>query len=152
MDLKSVIVGVILGVVLVAGPLGAMAAIDESNSVDTPDLTVERLNNTHASVAWATEEPARGHLETFVQPECGSSWIGVNDINASFGRIHTVVAPIYKLNRTQTNRTLTNLSDEDWFEYDGEPPKRFKVVAAVYKGGSGASKTVLTRNLSSSCQ
>ncbi len=153
MEIKTIVVGVVLGMVIVAGPIGTLAAIDELNGPDAPDASVERVNDTHAAVSWTTEEPGYGHLETYVQPECNSSWIGVDTINdSSFDRMHHVVAPIYELNETTTNRTLTNLSEDHDFEYDGGSPKRFKVVASVYTDGSGASETVLQRNLSGTCQ
>lgn len=153
MQTKSVIVGVTIGVVLVVGPLGAMAAVDELNGPDTPVVSVERLNSTHGAVAWTTEEPGYGHLTTYVQPECDSSWIAVNHVNdSSLNRSHHVVASIYELNETKANRTLSDLSEEHEIDYDGDPPERFKVVAAVQKDGSGASQTVVQRDLGGNCQ
>lgn len=65
--------------------------------------------------------------------------------------MHHVTAPMYDLNETETNRTLSNLSGEYEIEYEGEQPKRFKVVASVRNGGSGVSQTIVHQNLSHTC-
>lgn len=152
MKTKNMVIGVVIGVLLIVGPLGAQAGVDKLNGPDTPEVSIERLNSTHAAVAWTAEEPADGRLVTYVQPACDSSWVAVNAVNdSSEQRMHHVAAPIYDLNETETNRTLSNLSGEYEFEYEGEQPKRFKVVASVQNGGSGARQTIVHRNLSHSC-
>lgn len=55
MEIKTIVVGVVLGMVIVAGPIGALAAIDELNGPDAPDASVERINDTHAAVSWTTD-------------------------------------------------------------------------------------------------
>jgi hypothetical protein len=153
MEKRSIILGMIIAVVVVAGLTGASTAIDKLNGPDTLEVAVERINDTHAAVSWTTEKPANGTLYTYTQHRCNGSWIAVNSVDDTFSRSHLVVAPIYELNRSRINQTRMNLSEENPLkQYMRRPPTRWKVGVSVQKDGSGAGKEIIQRNLSQTCQ
>lgn len=154
MDRRSVLVGMVIAGVVIAGIAGVGTAIDKLNGPGTPEVTVERINDTHAAVSWTTETPANGTLYTFIQPRCNESWLSVARVNGStLSRTHLVVAPIYTLNRSDVNQTFANLSNDSSFtQYRGTQPVRYKVNAEVWKDGSVAGKTIYTKNITDNCQ
>lgn len=153
MERKSVVVGILIAGLVVAGFAGATTAIDRLNGPGSLEVGVERINDTHAAVSWTTEKPANGILTTYVQFRCSGSWTAVNSINdSSFSRSHLVVAPIYDLNKSQVKATLADIPENVAKKYRGVPPKQYKVTAEVYEDGSGASKEIIQRNLSQTCQ
>ena len=153
MEMRSVVVGIVVAVVVGAGLTGAVTAFDKLVGPDPPEVNVERINESYAAVSWTTDRPTQGTLSTFTQHRCDGSWVGVNTINdSSRSRTHLVVAPIYELNRSHVNRTRASLPNDSYSkQYMQATPKRYEVTVAVNGDGSAASKTVLERNLSRTC-
>jgi hypothetical protein len=155
MDRKSVVVGLLIAGLAVTGFTGATTAIDTLNGPDTLAVDVERINETHAAVSWATEKPTHGTLTTFTQHRCNGSWVGVKTINdSSFSRTHLVIAPIYALNTSQIQQTRQNVfaTNNPLTEYMKHPPVRYKVSVHVHRNsGSGATKEILQRPLTQTC-
>lgn len=91
--------GVVVGVLVTTG---ATALLNELLGISTFDVTVERLNSTHAAISWTTEQPTHGYIKTYVSHQCGPAWgnrTTVNIINdSSLTRTHLIVAPIYDVN------------------------------------------------------
>jgi hypothetical protein len=103
---QNIIIEVLLGIVVVVGFLGASTAYDKLVGPGNLDVTVERINATHAAVSWTTDEPTYGYLRASVSYQCGTGGerIITNKINdSSFSRMHLVVAPIYTLNESRGN-------------------------------------------------
>jgi hypothetical protein len=144
MQRTSIVVGVVIGVVVVVGIVGTSSAVDKLNGPGTPEVSVERINDTHAAVAWTTKKPTQGHLRMYVSRECGPGWgksiTSIND--SSFTRTHLVVAPIYDLNKSQVN--LSRVPGNGSL-------KQYQVEVSVFRDSSGASKTILKRNLTQAC-
>jgi hypothetical protein len=153
METRSVVLGVVLAVVVGAGFAGAATAFDTLVGPDPPEVSVERINESHAAVSWTTDRPTRGTLSTLTQHRCNGSWVGVNTINdSSRSRTHLVIAPIYELNRSHVNRTRASLADDSYSkQYMQTPPKRYEVTVAVHGDGSAASKTIYRRTLARTC-
>jgi hypothetical protein len=126
------------------GIVGASVTVDKLQGPGTPDVSVERINATHAAVAWTTEKPTNGHLTIYVSRECGRGWgtsiMSIND--SSFTPTHLVVAPIYDLNKSQVN--LSNVPGNGSL-------KQYQVDVSVFRDSSGAGKTILKRNLTQAC-
>ena len=154
MERKSVILGVLITILLGVGLAGAATAVDKLNGPGALEVTVERINDTHAAVSWTTDEPTHGTLYTLTQHRCNGSWVGINSVNDStFSRTHLVIAPIYDLNKSRINQTRMNLSEENPFKQSmRKPPTRWKVTVDAFKDGSGASKEIIQRNLSQTCE
>ncbi len=154
MEKRSIIVGVFLALVVVAGLTGASMAIDKVNGPDALAVTVERVNDTYAAVSWTTDEPTYGTLHTYTQHRCNGSWIAIKSVDDSaYSRSHLVIAPIYELNKSRINQTRMNLLEENPLKQEMKrPPTRWKVGVSAYKNGSGAGKTIITRTLSQTCQ
>lgn len=147
MQRMSVALGVIIGVVVVGGIVGAGTAIDSLQGIGTPNVTVERINSTHAAITWTTEKPTHGYLKASVARQCGPAWgerKAVNKINdSSLSRTHLIVAPIYNVNKSQIN--LTNVP--------GNGPLRWYQVSAVTVGdGEEVGTPIVKRNLSQACR
>lgn len=142
----TLVVGIVIGMVAGAvGAVGTAATINTMMGLSSPDVTVERVNDTHAAVTWTTEKPARGYLETSVSPHCGPAWgnsTTVNRINdSSVTRTHLVIAPIYDL---QSQANLTNASGD-------RSPKWYQVIAVSARDSELVGTSVVSRNLSESC-
>lgn len=154
MEKRSIIFGMVVAVVVVAGLSGVSMAIDEVNGPDSLAVTVERLNETHAAVSWTTDEPTYGTLNTYTQHRCNGSWIAINSVDdSSFSRSHLVIAPIYELNNSRITRTRMNLLEESPLKkYMKRPPTRWKVGVSAYKNGSGAGKEIVQRTLGQACR
>lgn len=153
MQRKSLIVGIIVGVVVVAGLIGASEAYGTLSGPSTLEVTTERINTTHAAIGWTGGKPTNGHVKTSVQYRCNGSWMTINTINdSSFSREHLVVAPIYELNKSQMKATLANIPENVAKKYRGVPPKRYKVIVDVVRDGSEARKTIHKRTLGQVCQ
>ena len=154
MEKRSVVLGVLITILVGAGLAGAATAVDKLVGPDTPEVHVERINDTHAAVSWTTDRPTHGTLSTLTQHQCNGSWIGINTVNdSSVSRSHLVIAPIYDLNRSRMNQTQAILPKNSYTrQYMEAPPKRYQVTVGVDGDGSGASKEILTRNLSQTCQ
>lgn len=144
MDNRSLIVGVVIAGVVVAGVVGASSVVDSIQGPEITDVSVERLNSTHAAVAWATEKPTYGYITTYVHRHCGSGY-AISTINDStFGRVHTVIAPIYKLNRSLVNRSSVPGNKSLW---------KYEVSISAWReprpeGASAGIEYILTRNIS----
>ncbi|WP_435077047.1 hypothetical protein [Halococcus sp. AFM35] len=153
METRSVVIGIVVAVVVGAGVAGVATAFDRLVGPDPPEVSVERINESHAAVSWTTDRPTRGTLSTLTQHRCNGSWVGVNTINdSSRSRTHLVVAPIYELNRSHVNRTRASLPNDSYAkQYMQAPPKRYEVTVTVHGDGSAASKTVFKRTLSRAC-
>jgi hypothetical protein len=145
MDRTSVILGVIIGLLVVVVPMGASTAFDRLIAPGTPEVTVERINSTHAAVAWTTERPTQGYLRTRVSRECGRGWgKTIKTINdSSFTRTHLVIASIYDLNTSQV--ALASVPGNGSLA-------QYSVVVFVMRDASGAGKVIMTRNLSQTCR
>jgi hypothetical protein len=154
MKRKSLVVGIVIGIVVVVGGIGAATAFDRLVAPGTPEVTVERINDTHAAVIWTTDVPTHGHLSTSIQAQCDGSWLTINSINdSSLSRTHHVIAPIYELNRSRIQPTLARFSENSSLhKYSWESPVRYEVSVSVYRDGSGAGKTIYSRTLNQSCQ
>lgn len=153
MQRTSVVVGIILGVVVVVGLIGASAAYDKLSGPSMLDVTVERINSTHAAVAWTTAEPTHGYITTSVQYRCNASWLGINTVNdSSFTRTHLLVVPIYELNRSQMNETLATIPEDVAEQYQGMSPRRYEVTVVALRDGSGARKTIHSQTLGQACR
>lgn len=144
MERKSIIIGLIIGVVVVVAPMGAVASIDKLAGVGTPEVTTERINDTHAAITWSTEKPAHAYVTTSVSRQCGPGGTTINSINvSSIDRTHLIIAPIYDLNRARVNQSrVPGNGSLKWYE----------VNVLVMRNGSGASETIIKRNLSQACQ
>ncbi|WP_185715515.1 hypothetical protein [Halocatena pleomorpha] len=143
----SVAVGVVIGVVVgAAGIAGTAATIDMVSGIGSPDVTVERVNDTHAAVTWTTEKPTRGHLTTSVSHQCGPAWGNLTTVNrindSSVTRSHLVIAPIYDL---QSQANLTNVSGET-------SPKWYQVTAIAVRDSEMVGTSVVSQNLSETCR
>lgn len=94
----GIVIGVIVGVVAAAG---AASTINAVSGIGSPEVTVERINETHAAVTWTTDKPTSGYLRTDVSHHCGPAWgrrIPAKRFNdSSVTRTHIVIAPIYDL-------------------------------------------------------
>lgn len=154
MEKRSLILGMVIVGIVVAGVTGASMAIDKVDGPDALAVTVERINETHAAVSWTTDEPTYGTLYTYTQHRCNGSWIAINSVNdSSFSRSHLVIAPVYELNESRIEQTRMNLLKENPFKQSMKrPPTRWKVGVAAYKNGSGAGKTLIKHTLSQTCQ
>lgn len=152
MGKRSLILGMVIVGVVVAGATGASMAVDKVDGPNALTVSVERINNTHAAVSWTTDEATHGTLYTSTQHQCNGSWIAINSINASsFSRSHLVIAPIYELNRSRIE--LTRMKQENSFkQYMKRPPVRWHVGVEASKNGTAASKIIIQRNLSQTCQ
>ena len=144
MDKRSLIAGVVLTGVVVAGVVGASSVVDSLQGPEITDVTVERLNSTHAAVAWATKKPTYGYISTYVHRHCGPGY-AINTINDStFTRTHLVIAPIYNLDRSRVNQSSVPGNKSLW-KYEmsvsawGEPRP---------EGASAGIEYILTRNIS----
>lgn len=142
----TLVVGIVVGVVAGAvGAAGTAALIDTVSGISSPDVTFERVNDTHAAVTWTTEKPTRGYLITSVSHQCGPAWgnrTTVNRINdSSVTRTHLVIAPIYDL-QSQANRT--NVSGETSLKW-------YQVTAMAVGDSETIGTSVVSRNLSGSC-
>ena len=117
MQRGRVVLGLLVAVGLIAGVAGVSHAIDALQGPEITDTTVKRINDTHAAIAWETDEPTYGYLETHHTTGCAQWGEKVNTINDSaFSREHLVIAPIYGLNRSAANRPdgVTNRSLEQY--------------------------------------
>lgn len=154
MNRKSFVAGIVIGAIVVLGGVGASAAYERLVAPGTPEVTVERINDTHAAIAWSTETPTYGILRTSIQAQCNGLWLTINAINdSSLSRIHHVIAPIYELNTSRIQPTLAKFPENSSLHtYQWESPVRYKVSADVYRDGSGAGKTIHNRTLNQSCQ
>lgn len=141
---KIIIEGAIIGIAVVVGPMGALATVDKLNGVDTPDVTVERINNTHAAVTWLTEKPTHAYVTTSVSRQCGPGGTTIDTINvSSLKRTHHIISPIHDSNKSQVNQT----------DIPGNrSPKYHEVGMLVMRNRSGATTSIMKRNLSQSCQ
>lgn len=142
--MAGIVLGVVLGVVVAAG---ASATIDSVQGIDTPDVTVERINSTHAAVTWTTEKPTHGYLTISVSRQCGPAWgqrTQINKINdSSLTRTHLITAPIYELHTTNVNLAAV----------PGNGPLKWYHVEAVTAGeGERVGTPIVSRNLSQTCQ
>lgn len=144
MEIRSLIVGIVIAGVVVAGAVGATSVWDSLQGPVITDVSVERLNDTHAAVAWATEKPTYGYISTDVHRHCGSGW-GINMINdSSFTQTHLVIAPIYELNRSRVNQSSVPGNKSLWM---------YHVTVSAWReprpeGASAGIKRILTRNIS----
>jgi hypothetical protein len=154
MEKRSLILGMVIVGVVVAGVSGASMVVDKLNGADSLAVTVERINDTYAAVSWTTDEPTYGTLYTSTQHRCNGSFIAINSVNnSSFSRSHLVIAPIYELNESYINQTRRSLQDENPFKQSmKKPPTGWKVAVEAYKNGSGTGKTIIKRTLSQACQ
>jgi hypothetical protein len=70
MEKPSLVAGILLGVVVVVGFIGASTAYDKLVGPGNLDVTVERINATHAAVSWTTDKPTYGYLRASVSYQC----------------------------------------------------------------------------------
>lgn len=147
MNKLNFVLGILLGIVVVIGGIGASSAVDTLLGPTITDVTVERLNDTHAAIAWTTENPTHGYVDTYVSQHCGSGWWdGVNSINDSeFTRTHLVVAPIYGLNTSQVNQSRVRGNGS---------LKKYQVEVSAWdkKESTADYRTIVERNISQACQ
>lgn len=145
---RNLVAGVFIGIVIaMAIVVGATATIDAVQGIDTPDVTVERINSTHAAVTWTTEKPTYGVLKTAVARQCGPAWGKreiINKINdSSLSRTHLIVASIYDLDKSQVNLASV----------PGNGPLRWYQVSAISVGDRERPYTpIVQRNLTQACQ
>ena len=143
----SITLGIVIGIIMgVAAAAGAASTINAVSGIGSPDVTVERINETHAAVSWTTDKPTSGYLKTEVSHQCGPAWgnrISTKRFNdTSVTRTHLVVAPIYDL-QSQVNQTTIG----------GETPLKWYQVKAVSVGEEEVvGTTVVSRNLSQTCR
>jgi hypothetical protein len=131
-----------LGVVVTTG---TTAILNSLLGIGTFDVTVERINSTHAAISWTTEQPTHGYIKTYVSHQCGPAWgnrTTVNIINdSSVTRTHLIVAPIYDVNAS------VNLTD-----VPGNGPVKWYRVEAVSAGDvERIGMSLVNRNLSQAC-
>lgn len=146
MQRTDLLLGVLLGVALVGVAIGAASAIDKLQGPEITDVTVERLNDTHAAVAWTTENPTYGRVHTLVSRHCPPGWgSGVNTVeDSAFKRAHVVVAPIYDVNKSRMN--LSNVRGHGAL-------KQYEVKVAAWDREETTAdfQTIVKRNLSQAC-
>lgn len=158
MKRSRVIVGLVLVILVVGGLTGAALAFDDLSRLATQhrtEVTVERINETHAAVAWTTEFPTYGYLNTSIQARCGGAWLQIKSINdSSHSRRHRVVAPIYDLNRSRIQPTVASGVDGPWKQQPWHSPVQYKVTVNTYedRDPSETPKTFFTGTISQSCQ
>lgn len=124
MEIKSVIVGIAIAGIVVAGFVGVTTAIDKLNGIDTSDVTVERINETHAVVSWTTEEkPTRGSIRIAASREvngkCGRAWGETFKIfkDSSKSRTHLMIVPLYDIDLPHSNYTaVPGNGSLKWYE------------------------------------
>jgi hypothetical protein len=147
MQRTSILLGILIGVGAVVGVVGASSVVDSLQGPEITDVTVDRLNDTHAAVAWSTEQPTRGYVDTLVSQHCPPGWgTGVNTINdSSFTRTHLVIAPIYELNTSQVNLSKVRGNGS---------LKQYEVQVSVWNEEETTAdyRTIVKRNLSQACQ
>ncbi|MFH5802136.1 DUF4184 family protein [Haladaptatus sp. CMAA 1911] len=142
----SVTVGIVIGVTVgVVAAAGAVSTINAVSGIRSPEVTVERINESHAAVSWTTDKPTTGHLRIDVSHHCGPAWgqrIPAKRFNdSSVGKTHLVIAPIYDL-PSDVNRTIGA----------GKPVKWYQVEAVSVGEREVVGTTVINRNLSQTCQ
>jgi membrane-bound metal-dependent hydrolase YbcI (DUF457 family) len=142
--MSGIVIGIVVAMVVV---VGASMTIDAIQGVGTPDVTVERINSTHAAVTWTTEKPTYGILTISVARQCGPAWgrrERINKINdSSLSRTHLIVESIYDLNESQVNLASV----------PGNGPLRWYQVSAISVGNRERPyTTIVQRNLSQACQ
>lgn len=139
----GIVIGIVVGVVAAAG---AVSTINAVQGIDSPDVTVERINDTHAAVTWTTEKPTRGYLKTSVSSQCGPAWESRTPVakisDPSMTETHLVTAPIYNLNESQLN--LPNV-------LGNESVKWYRVEAVAVGETETVGTSVVSRNLSRTC-
>jgi membrane-bound metal-dependent hydrolase YbcI (DUF457 family) len=145
---KNLVAGIIIGIVLGAIVVtGVPVTINAVQGVGTPDVTVERINSTHAAVTWTTEEPTHGYLTIAVSRQCGPAWGERTRIktikDSSLSRTHLIIAPMYGPNSSQV----------DLMTVSGNGPLKWYQVSAVTVGDSERVPTpIVSRNLSRTCR
>jgi membrane-bound metal-dependent hydrolase YbcI (DUF457 family) len=138
------LVGIGIGVLVT---VGVPATIHAFQGIGAAEVTVERLNSTHAVVTWTTEEPTYGLLKTSVSRHCEPTWGNKTPIkrlnDSSFSRTHLIIAPIYDLNESYVART--NVSETG-------PIKWYQVAAVMVGDNEHISVPIVSRNLSQACR
>lgn len=138
------LVGIGIGV-LVA--VGVPATIHTFQGIGAAEVTVERINSTHAAVTWTTAEPTYGLLKTSVSRQCGPAWGSRTPIkilnDSSFTRTHLIIAPIYGLNESHVARTSVSGTG---------PIKWYQVTAVMVGDGEHIGVPIVSRNLSQMCR
>lgn len=157
MERVRVIVGLVIVILVIGGLIGAAFAIDARIDIEpdrTAGVTVERINETHAAVAWTTEDPTYGDLHTAIRAQCNSGvWLEIKSINdSSFSRRHLVVAPIYELNRSRIQPTVANITYGPWKQQPWRSPVQYKVAVNTYHDRSEGSNPLFIRNIGQGCQ
>jgi hypothetical protein len=139
----GIVIGIVVGMVVAAG---AAATIDAVLGIGSPDVTVERINDTHAAVTWTTEQPTRGYLEISVSSQCGPAWGSRTTIGTisdpSVAETHLVTAPIYNLSESQLNPpNVPDNGSVGWYRVEAVAVGESEIVTAP----------VVSRNLSRTC-
>lgn len=148
MERISILLGIIIGVIVVSGGIiGAEAVTDELRGVGTPNVTVERINSTHAAITWTTKNPTHGYLKTSVARQCGPAWgkrKTINKINdSSFSRTHLIVASIYNLDKSEVNMgRIPGNGSLKWYQ----------VEAVTATDTERVPTAIVKRNLSQACR
>ena len=83
MERRSVILGVLITILVGAGLAGAATVVDKLNGLDSLEVTVEQINDTHTAISWTVDRPTTGTLSTYIQHQCNRSWVAINAINDS---------------------------------------------------------------------
>lgn len=96
--------GFVIALVFVAGAIGAVMAYDELTGPTVTDVSLTRINDSHAAVAWTSEQPTNGTIEVSVRPETGGGTIDTVATDSERTRTHLVVVPIYDWNRSKVQQ------------------------------------------------
>lgn len=141
----GIAVGILIAVTVVIAGAGTLTAMETLQGTAPPDVTTERINDTHAAVSWTTDEPTRGYIRVVASTNCDSAWgTVVTEINdSSVTRTHLIVAPVYDLHASQGPLSTTgNDGSYKWY-----------AVKAVTGGETEEVGTTITRrSLSPACR
>lgn len=143
----SLVLGVVIGIVVgMLAIIGVTSILNELLGISTFDVTIERINSTHAAVSWTTEQPTHGYIKTYVSHQCGPAFgkrVTINIINdSSFTRTHLIVAPIYDM---KANINVTDIPGTGSL-------KSYRVEAVSAGEIEKVGVSILHRNLSQMCQ
>ncbi|WP_330630603.1 hypothetical protein [Halocatena halophila] len=136
MERRSVLVGSFIAIGIVAVLWLGTTGIDALSGVSEPEVTTERINETHAAIAWTNDQPTTGEVQIVTSTECDSD---AGDVLKRFPvttnqRTHVAVVPVYAVPQTDS-------ADLKWFS----------TQLKVDGGGDAIFKEVHRESLSEAC-